>query len=189
MRAFPRVACGLAIVAIVAGACSSGSSDEAVETPTLQELVEDATAATDAARLVISDLPAGWVGRAANNVDVPLTPPCAVLNLTSFDGELSRSQSDDFYGPEEQVLGTVVVAFPSNDLAQKALTDYQAAASGPCINEFKAGLQTVLGEQAGAPVLADYVPYRSLPPLAAILSRCVSLWRLKGSRRSSWMFN
>lgn len=164
MRVSMCVAALILVIAIGATACGSNSTNEPAKTPSFQDVVKKAKAATEAARVDISDLPKDWSGRAASNVDVRLSPSCAVLNLTAFNGELARSQSYDFYGPDDQVLGTVVVAFPTAELAGQAIADYQSVAANPaCLTEFEGSLQASLAEELGVSVTADFVPL-AVPP-------------------------
>ncbi len=144
----------LIAIALLIGACSSGSASDSgnpsttntaapsdVVTPTVVQTSAEFTARAQAAAtsslLTLADFPAGWIQtpRDLNAPKLGLSGECAALETDGLPGDVAHAVSDDFIGPTKQDVTTGSSIFPDEASAQHAFEAY-AATESSCRDEF-----------------------------------------------------
>lgn len=122
----------LVIIPVVAAslwmACDGGGGGISGEVS--EDFEAAAQAAAESAVLTLDDLPPGWTRLPSDEedeTDLELSEQCEILEQDELPEEIASVDSDDFSGPEDQEVSSGVSVFPSEDVAQNALDEFNDA--------------------------------------------------------------
>ena len=102
--------------------------------------VEEAQQSAESALLSLSDFPPGWTSSPAEEPgNLGVSEECKPL---FSPGKVAKAESDQFFGPNDQVVGLTAVVFSSKEEARVSLNSL-AERFGRCEEEFQDALVSV----------------------------------------------
>ena len=148
----PLLVAGVAVISFVAcgGGSDSDSDAQVIASPSFT--VEDAEASARGALLSLDDMPKGWTAEPATEEvdeqsDLDLPPQCEVFEdeVEEFKG-VAEVESDEFAGPEEELIQSDVTVYANDELAQQAIDKVRQLVED-CSDPLRDAFKTLFEEQ------------------------------------------
>ena len=112
--------------------CFGGDEPQVSEPQVSAEFATAAETAVEAALLTPDDLPPGWLAEPEDEdededeeTDFEFTGECETFDDEDLPGSVASADSDELTGPDDQVLVTSAVVFPSEEMAEAAVTGFE----------------------------------------------------------------
>ena len=140
----PAILASLLAVCLLTASCSQGT---------------EAQIAAESALLSLGDFPAGWTSSPEEKFDSSgVSEECRPGEKP--EGRVARADSDQFFGPDDQVVGSAVSVYLSREAAQAAL-DQSLATASRCQEE----ISSLFVQRMSAQGIDGTASTRDLPPV------------------------